>query len=75
MTQTTLKPNEFVIGIEEEDEVFRIVVRNPHTEAGQDKDFDRASFHFLCSYLEAAAKLKYKPKPQPEDESDSELYD
>ena len=78
MTQAILKPNEFIVGIEDNGDEMRMIVRNPHTEIGQSGDYDHTMLLYLCSYLEAAAKLKYRPKTLPESlehESDPELYD
>lgn len=70
MTQAILRPNEFIIRVEEEDDEFVIHIRNPHSDIGQNNAYDISSLHYLASFLKAAAKLhKQRNKPSTTDES------
>lgn len=70
MTQAILRPNEFIICVEEDEEEFIIRIRNPHVDRGQENTYDLSGLHYLNSFLKAAAKLrKQRSNPLATDES------
>ena len=73
MTQAILRPNEFIIRVEEEEDEYVIHIRNPHVEVGQDNTYDLRGMHYLTAFLQAAAKLRnHRLKPLTTDESNLE---
>ncbi len=56
MNQATLKPNEFIIRVDETDDHLQFIIVNPHLIAGNSGEYDVDAFLALSVFLKDMAK-------------------
>ncbi|HYT46613.1 MAG TPA: hypothetical protein VEP90_30080 [Methylomirabilota bacterium] len=61
MNQAILHSNEFIVKIEFTDDGLKLILRNPHTEIGQDGSFDFGAWQILKATIESIVKT-HTPK-------------
>lgn len=72
MNHTVVKPNEFILRVNEVAGQPSYELINPHTRPGADEKFDSGAFMAAYAMVALAGKIKrVKQKPIDDDESDS----